>query len=66
LAASAKNGNPIETANSVSNHHASWPAGGLAQPLAIANGSSAHPAIMTARWVRIETRSGAKRVSARA
>jgi hypothetical protein len=48
LAASAKNGSPIDTVNRPSSQNASPTAGGLPQPLAIVSGSMKQAATITA------------------
>jgi hypothetical protein len=64
FAASAKNGSPIEIANSPSSQSASPEAGGLPHPLAMCSGSAKHAMTVTQRWTMTDIRPGAKRVSA--
>ena len=59
LAASAKNGRPIESANKPISQSASAPAGGRSQPVAIESGSASIAAPMTTRWMATEGRPGA-------
>jgi hypothetical protein len=50
-AASAKNGSPIETANSPMSHNAAQLPGGSPQPEAIDKGSVRPAAISSTRWM---------------
>ena len=59
LAASAKNGNPIEAANRPISQNASPDSGGRAQPAAIDSGSAKTAPIITTTWMTTDGRPGA-------